>query len=87
MYTATRVAYQRAIDRAKEDGGALGVADLGSGRYEVPSSSQPGLYHTVTVRSEDDWACTCKHGRYGRPCRHQGRVWHYRLARGGLVTA
>ena len=48
--------------------------------YHVPSDSEPGLIHDVTV-TDDRWSCDCKAGEFPKT---RGHCWHIKSARNGL---
>jgi hypothetical protein len=78
MITASPATYQRAIDRARERGGAGAVTQTGPSRYSVLSSNGADFY-TVTVHG-DYWLCTCPAGQSDRCCWHLAAVWLHLLA-------
>ena len=48
--------------------------------YTVPSATEPGVTHTVTI-TDDGISCDCKAGHYRRLC------WHRKAVQTGQVTS
>jgi len=77
MTTKQRELYERMLATAKRD--LLEVVAHGTVRatgapvYCVPSRSQPGVWHLVTV-TDLHLTCSCEAGKHGRYCCHRALV-------------
>jgi hypothetical protein len=78
MTTATQAQYQRAIDRARDQGGASNAQPLGDGRYKV--IGRRGDVYLVIVTSDGEYTCSCLAGVHGFACWHQASAWLKRIA-------
>jgi hypothetical protein len=69
--------YQRGLEIAKRDMLQVvahgTVKATGAALYCVPSRSQAGVWHVVTVDGLD-LRCTCEAGKHGRYCAHRAAV-------------
>lgn len=50
--------------------------------YNVPSATQPGTSHTVTV-TDSAYTCDCEASRWPKT---RGKCWHIKAVRAGSVT-
>lgn len=78
---------RRALRRALGLGLAGEVERVRYGWYRLPSTTRPGVFHTVRV-VDGAYTCDCEAGRAGRPCVHQAAVYIRKIeAGGGTVVA
>jgi hypothetical protein len=84
--TGTTQAYQRAITKAQQNGGALAAepVEFMPNTYRVRSASDPGTYYVVNVTRALDFYCTCPAGKHDCPCWHCASVWLCLVAEGKL---
>jgi hypothetical protein len=77
MTTKQRELYERALANAKRDMLAIvahgTVKATGAALYCMPSRSQEGVWHVVTVDGLD-LTCSCPAGKHGKYCCHRALV-------------
>ena len=66
---------RNAISKAVELGLPARVRRIRFGLYRVPSTSEAGVTHTVTVDGRGTYRCSCVAGQFNRPCAHAAAVY------------
>lgn len=78
--TTTQAAYQKAIERARERGGADIVTPLSDSRYSVLASNGRDFYTVEVVEKarQEVFVCNCQAGRHALLCAHKACTFLYR---------